>query len=243
MRIGVFGTTNDIGRGVVDRLLSLGHEVIALDRRETNAKTEYIQFDLRFLNQPINTELDSVVLLSWIGSPRNSETMGTNVSAYKLLASEMKQKRVFPVFISTVTANSLSRSVHSRAKYEAEALFDGWGSILRLGQVATNDGNVVGRSAKHSAVLANLGRTFRTELLIPSVELESVISHVCQAATTRSIGVLALVDEYRRAGGHSKAAPHISSRVLEYLVKTFALLAFKQRNDIVDRWHALADSQ
>jgi len=243
MRIGVLGTTNEIGRGVVDRLGSLGHDVVALDRQKKSMSINYVSIDLRSLKQPIELKLDSLVLLSWIGTPRNSETMDINVRAYKHLASELRKEGTFPVFISSMTAKSPSRSVHSHAKREVESLFMGWGSILRLGQVLTNSGSVAGKSAKKSAILTKFGRAIRTDLLIPSVQLESVVDRVCSVATSRSISVCELVDQYHQVGGKSKAAPLVSRKTLENIVKISALLAFKQRTNIIDRWYALVDSQ
>lgn len=243
MRIGVLGITNTIGHEVSTRLTFLGHDVVALGRTPGPNSNQFVRFDLSCPITQLDVDLDAVVMLSWIGSPRDASTMNLNVSGYRVIAAWLRTTGIHPVFVSSVTASSESRSLHSRAKAEVESLFDGWGSVVQLGQVVDKFGKVAGRSARVSSFLASCGSIFRTELAIPIVHLDHVVDEICSLAVHRNVVVNQMVDEVIRVSGPSKASLTVSSKFVETMIKSLLVFSPSRRLDALDRWYALVDSQ
>lgn len=239
----MLGTTNAIGHEVSTRLSLLGHDVVALGRTPGPHINKFVRFDLSCPTTQLDTDLDAIVMLSWIGSPRDASTMNLNVSGYRMIADWLRTMGIHPVFVSSVTAFSESRSFHSRAKAEVESLFGGWGSVVQLGQVVDKFGKVAGRSARASSFLATCGSIFRTELAIPIVRLDHVVDEICSLAVHKNVVVNQLVDEVIRVGGLSKAALNVSSKFIETSIKSLLVLSPSRRLDVLDRWYALVDSQ
>ena len=153
MNVGVFGASREIGMAIVDRLVIECHRVVTIGRDGSKRNSDYIYYDLENPQQLGQLELDSIVLLAWIGHPRSEKSMELNLGGYRILADHLRKERVFPIFISTITANLKSRSYHSRTKFEVEELFSSWGAIVRPGQVIEASGNVLGNTARDSDYL------------------------------------------------------------------------------------------
>lgn len=241
MRVGVFGASCRIGQEVTAHLLRCRHEVVVLGRRSEPLSLSFVSFDLHD-PKPINRpDLDAVILIAWVGSPRDADSMRINREGYTRLAIELRRLGIFPVFISSVTATEESRSIHSRTKAEVEALFTGWGSVIRLGQVVERNGHVAGRSARVSSSLAGLGRILGTSLVVPRVRLSSVVRSTCDAAISYTVGTRDLIDDFEPIGGSSRIAIRISPRLIEASMGLLKVLPFRALNDIVDRYYALVD--
>ena len=241
MKIGVFGATNDIGRGIADELRARDHEVVLLGRDQAKPSEKYVLFDLEKPMELAELGFDSVVLVSWIGHPRTQESMQKNLDGYRFLAGELQRAKIFPIFISTVTANPNSRSLHSRTKFQVESFFSSWGSIIRLGQVLTGDVNVAGKSANLSNLLSIAGRAIRTNFTVPTVQMNTVVREVSFETLSQTPRFRVLIDGNRRLGGTSVLAIPVPRKFLQLLVAIFALHRFYQRHEILDRWYALID--
>jgi nucleoside-diphosphate-sugar epimerase len=242
MRIGVFGASCEIGMAIVDRLSIEGHQVVTLGRDSSASNSDYIFFDLQNPQQLEQVELDSIVLLAWIGHPRSKESMELNLRGYQILAGHLREYGVFPIFISTITANCKSRSFHSRTKFEVEELFSSWGAVLRPGQVIEANGKVLGKTARDSDYLLRIGNSFRSNLAVPVVEISVLVDSIVHLAQVQLACRMDLFQNNIRKTKESRLRPLLTYWVLHVAVNCFAVIMRKQRQEILDRWYALIDT-
>jgi hypothetical protein len=243
MRIGVLGASSIIGQAVVDRLRSMGHDVQIWGRQQSGGEDLHLLFDLDAPTPLTGPTCESAVLLSWIGDPRTPEVMQRNKSSYQFLADELQRSSTFPVFVSTATSSQTSRSVHARAKFATEQLFDGWGAIVRPGRILFRDGRIAGRAARKSWLMSQIGSVIRTDLKIPTVQIDAVAAKIVTLAISRTPGTWDLQDELVLVGSHRKFAPLVPRRIIHYFVLGVAFVIFRQKSNILDRWYALIDAQ
>ena len=169
--------------------------------------------------------------------------MQKNESGYKFLASELRKANIFPIFVSTATSSPTSRSVHARAKYEIEQVFEGWGAIVRPGRILLPDGKIVGKAARKTLLLSRIGSVIRTDLRVPIVQLEVLTAKLAVLAVLRTPGKWDIRDESIPVGSDLEFVPLIPRKILHYFVLGSTLLFFRRRSNILDRWYALLDAQ
>lgn len=242
MKIGVFGASSEIGMAIVDRLSIEGHQVVTLGRDSSVKNRDYIFFDLENPQQLGQLKLDSIVLLAWIGHPRSKASMELNLDGYRILADHLWKESVFPVFVSTITANNESRSFHSRTKFEVEELFSKWGAIVRPGQVIEASGNVLGKTARDSDYLLRIGNSFRSNLAVPTIEISDLVDSIVHLAQLQLTCRVDLIQNNQSRIKESRLRPFLTYWVFHIAVNCFAAAKFKQRREILDRWYALIDT-
>jgi dTDP-4-dehydrorhamnose reductase len=136
MKIGVFGASCRIGEVLCLQLQQQGHNLFSIGRTQSKFPAINEYFDI---NHPsvasLSTDVDCIIALGWIQSPRDENTSAKNSMAISMLAEFAQETGANFVFVSTVSTSVKKLSHYASAKLRCESLVGDSAAIVRLGTV------------------------------------------------------------------------------------------------------------
>ena len=145
MRIAVTGSNGFIGKELVKYLLSCGHEVVLLQRKEpaiipTNAT--YVHYDLNEPDRVYDLKgVDALVHTAYMPFTTTNNSSEKNIKGTMALYHYCIAHGVRFVFLSSMSAHENALSQYGRHKYQLEKLMDPNSClILKLGLVIGKEG-------------------------------------------------------------------------------------------------------
>jgi len=135
LRIGITGSNSSIGRSLSIALRSAGHEVIEFSRSEDIGSPSYFQLQSEGLPFGMR-DIKILIHLAWDRTRTASRSESINIRGSSQLISELSTRGVRVIFLSTVSADSNSKSDYSREKFEVEqVVLKHQGTVIRAGVV------------------------------------------------------------------------------------------------------------
>lgn len=178
MKIGITGTSSAIGRAVFQTCRESGHEVVDFTRTATMQNQRH--FDLASEVTEIDVaDLNAMIHLGWDRSLDKQLEFHVSVMTSKKLIDKCHEFKVRLVFLSSTSANVVSKSYYGRSKFQVEeyALERGF-KVIRSGFIWGRELSGFSRSLHRIANFPIAGLYLLPDPLIMHTEADSLAQYL-----------------------------------------------------------------
>lgn len=243
MKIGIVGTSSNLGNELSKYLSNRDIEVISIGRSHSIYCNSTYFFDIESphtIDALFDLDIKTLILLSWIQIPRNKKSMEKNLVAYDRIIQKAHFKEIKIIFISTLGTLSNKGSIHAHYKDLVEKLLSGKDQIIRPATITAELG-VVGKLSKKNK---NYPIKINTNVLIPFVSIDKVIETIYNSLEGKGDKDVNVIDEITYLNlplsrDNSKSDLFVPGWFINIVFYFIRLFRFSKIQDMVDSWKVI----